>query len=310
MDRVVAGRMEGQSASPLIGRPSAIDRLLGLIQAARRGLSAYRVPIFAVCAVLFLAGFWVSVSRLEIGLNDLSLGYIALSALIVIPISMIYGALNFMVMARGAGITIGFAKSLKISCVAAFAEFLPIPGGALVRGGAMMREGSGAVDAGLHVTVNALLWIACSAIAAALVLGLDQPVAVGIGLAGVFGVLACTSWLAIKAGWLIAGAALAMRLVGLVIAGARIFTAFLAISVAVGFFDIYPFVFAAILGSAASLAPGGLGISEIVAASIATLSAVPPEAAFIAVGLNRIIGFAVSGIATGVIALTSPRNEN
>jgi hypothetical protein len=302
--------MEGQPASPHLSGPSALNRLFALIQATRRAFSAYRAPIFAVCAVLFLAGFWVSVSRLEIGLSDLAFGYIALSALIVIPISMIYGALNFMVMARGAGITIGFAKSFKISCVAAFAEFLPIPGGALVRGGAMMREGSGAVDAGLHVTVNALLWIACSAVAAALVLGLTHPVAIGIGVAGVFGVLTCTFWLVVKAGWVIAGAALAMRLIGLLIAGARILTAFLAISVAVGFFEIYPFVFAAILGSAASLAPGGLGISEVVAASIATLSTVPPEAAFIAVGLNRIIGFGVSGIATAVITLTSPASEN
>lgn len=280
-------------------------RALAFAQSARAALGAYRGPIFAICALLFIAGLWLSAGRLDLSLSDLALHYIALSALVFIPISMIYGALNFIIMARGAGITIPFGKSLKISCVAAFAEFLPIPGGAIVRGGAMMREGSGAVDAGLHVTVNALLWISCSALAACFALGVVHPVALALGFGGALGVAACSWWLTSRAGIGIAMAALFMRIVGLGIAGARLIAAFLAIGVAIDFFDLYPFVFATILGSAASIAPGGLGISEIVAASIATLSTVPPEAAFLAVGLNRLIGFAVSGIATGIISLTS-----
>jgi hypothetical protein len=303
--------MEGHSASPIAdeARAPMVARLFAFAQSARRALGAYRGPIFAICAVLFCAGFWVSAGRLELAFGDLALRYIALSALVFIPVSMIYGALNFMVMARGAGITIPFGKSLKISCVAAFAEFLPIPGGALVRGGAMIREGSGAVDAGLHVTVNALLWISCSAVAACFALGIWQPVALAIGAGGVLGVAACSVWLIGRAGLGIALAALFMRVIGLGIAGARLIAAFLAIGVAIEFFDLYPFVFATILGSAASIAPGGLGISEIVAASIATLSTVPPEAAFLAVGLNRLIGFAVSGIATGIITLIKPADR-
>ncbi len=304
--------MEGHSAPPLTENTgqSIAERAFGFAQSMRRMLGKYRGPIFAICAVLFLAGFWISAGRLDLSFSDLALQYIALSALIFIPISMIYGALNFMIMARGAGINIPFGKSLKISCVAAFAEFLPIPGGALVRGGAMMREGSGAVDAGLHVTVNALLWISCSAVAACFALGgfytITHPVTLALGAGGALGVAACSWWLMQKAGGMIALAALMMRIIGLGIAGARLIAAFLAIGVAVQFLDLYPFVFATILGSAASIAPGGLGISEIVAASIAVLSTVPPEAAFLAVGLNRLIGFAVSGIATAIISVISP----
>lgn len=277
-------------------------RIHAAVQAARHTAARFRTPIFALCAALFLGGLTYSASTLDLRLSDLEPGYIALTALVIIPLSMVYGALNFMIMARGAKVSVPFGRSLKISCVAAFAEFLPVPGGAIVRGGALMREGSGALDASLHVTINALLWIACSAIAAWLTLDMAHPVALSIGAGGVAGVAGCTAWLAMRAGWNIALAALAMRIVGLGIAGARIITAFLAIGVSVGFFEIYPFVFAAIMGSAASIAPGGLGISEIVAAAIATLSTIPPEAAFLAVGLNRIIGFGVSGIATGIIA--------
>ena len=283
------------------------NRLIDRAQEVHRLFAIWRTPIFMVCAIVFAAGLWLSASRIEITLSDVSFGYIALSALVVIPVSMIYGALNFMVMARGAGVSVPFGKSLKISCVAAFAEFLPLPGGAIVRSGALMREGSRAIDAGIHVTINALLWIACSAVVAWVALGLAHPVAIAIGTAGMLGVFGCSFWLATRSGWRVAFAALGMRIIGLGIAGARIFTAFLAIGLSVGLLDIYPFVFAAILGSAASIAPGGLGISEAVAAALATLSTIPPEAAFIGVALNRIIGFVISGIATGVIALLPVR---
>ena len=180
---------------------------------------------------------------------------------------------------------------------------LSFPGGALVRGAAMMSHGSGAASAAAHVTVNAVLWIACAALAAAFSLGITNPVAMTIGAGGLTGVVGCSWWLATRAGIGVALAALALRMIGLVFAGLRLLAAFMAIGIVTGFIDLYPFVFATILGSAASIAPGGLGISEIVAAGIATLSTIPPEAAFVAVGLNRVIGFAVSGIATGIITL-------
>lgn len=286
--------------------PAALGpRLIALIRAARGALARHRTPLTIIFAALFCAGVAYSAGRLELAVSDLGFVYIAILALIVIPASMLYGAVNFMIMAHGAGVSVPFSRSFKVSCVAAFAEFLPIPGGALVRGGALMREGTSTLDAGAHVTVNALLWIACSAVAASLALGALVPVALALGIGGVAGVIACTAWLVKRAGPGIAVAALAMRVIGLGLAGARIITAFLAITITVGFFEIYPFVFASILGSAASIAPGGLGISETVAAAIATLSTIPPEAAFLAVGLNRFIGFVVSGIATGLFAVLS-----
>ncbi|MEM7665730.1 MAG: hypothetical protein AAF250_07710 [Pseudomonadota bacterium] len=287
-----------------------MSRLLGLASAMKQAVRRYRGFIVALAAVLFVVGLAFSIDRLELALSDIDPFYIAISALIIIPVAFLYGALNLTVMARGAGIAIPFAKAFKVSCVAQFAEFLPIPGGALVRGGAMMQHGSGALSATTHVVVNALLWVACAAFAAAFALGWNEPVSVAIGVAGIFGVVTCTAWLAARAGIAIAIVALAMRMAGLVIAGARIFAGFLAIGVAVKYLDLYPFVFAAILGSAAAIAPGGLGISEAVAAAIATLSTVPPEAAFVAVALNRLIGFGVSGVATGIIWMLARRDEN
>lgn len=282
------------------------NSLAVLVERTKARVKTYRVPLFGLAATLFAVGFAVSVSQLELALADISWFFICLSAVLFIPVAFFYGAINFMIMARGAGVEVTFASAFKTSCVAQFAEFLPVPGGAIVRGGALMRQGSGAASAAAHVTVNAILWVACAGAATAFSLGWKEPISIAIGLAGITGIAACTVWLSVKAGVGLAIVALAMRVVGLFIAGARILAGFLAIGVVIELTDLYPFVFASILGSAASIAPGGLGISEAVAAALATLTTIPPEAAFVAVALNRIIGFGVSGLATGVIAFVGP----
>ncbi|MEM9501348.1 MAG: hypothetical protein AAF941_05825 [Pseudomonadota bacterium] len=296
-----------KEAKPQADRTTAIAaaRLSALAAKLRATIKAFRIPLFIAAALLFTVGLAISAARLDLALSDIAPRYILLSALIFIPLAFVYGAFNFMVMARGAGVKVPFARAFKVSCVAQFAEFLPIPGGAIVRGGALMQDGSGAVEATKHVMVNAVLWIACAGAAAAFSLGWEDPISIAIGLTGIAGITACTIWLSAKAGIGLALLALAMRVVGLFIAGARILAGFLAIGVSIEFLDLYPFVFATILGSTASIAPGGLGISEAVAAAIATLSTVAPGAAFVAVALNRLIGFAVSGIATGVITVLS-----
>ncbi|MEM6475789.1 MAG: hypothetical protein AAF687_06450 [Pseudomonadota bacterium] len=280
-------------------------RLARLAAQAKGVLKTYRTPLLIIAALVFIGGFALSVSRLELTLADISIGYILLSGVIIVPLAFAYGAFNFMIMARGAGLRVPFTRAFQITCVAQFAEFLPIPGGALVRGGALMQRGTGAVDSAAHVTVNALLWVACAALVGGLSLGLGNPVALAIFLGGSLGIAGCTAWLTRKAGVGIALAALAMRFVGLVFAGARLFAAFAAIGVTLAVLDLYPFVFATILGSAAAIAPGGLGISEVAAAALATLSTIPPEAAFLAVALNRLIGFAASGVAAGILAVFS-----
>jgi len=288
---------------------SVIARLQRALAWLKGVTKAYRGWIIAIAGLAFVVGVAVSINSLALTWSDIAPGYILLSAFVIVPIALSYGALNFIILARGAGQSVPFARALKVSCVASFAEFLPIPGGAMVRGGAMMQQGSGATDAAAHVMINALLWVACAAIAAAAAIGLDNPASWPIGLAGLTGVILCTLWLWNKAGAAIALLAIVMRVIGLAIAGARILAAFLAIGIAASFFEIYPFVFAAILGSAASIAPGGLGISEILAATIATLSTISSQAAFIAVALNRVIGLVISGVITAIIVVFGGLNS-
>ena len=54
--------------------------------------------------------------------------------------------------------------------------------------------------------------------------------------------------------------------------------------------------FATIAGSAAAIAPAGLGVSEILSAALAPIVSVGPATAFLAVALNRIIGLSVTAL--------------
>ena len=84
------------------------------------------------------------------------------------------------------------------------------------------------------------------------------------------------------------------RLSGLALIALRLYLAFGVLSVAVPFAQTMPFVLATIAGSAAAIAPAGLGISEALAALAATAMAVSPAAAFLAVGLDRIVHLLLS----------------
>ena len=45
-----------------------------------------------------------------------------------------------------------------------------------------------------------------------------------------------------------------------------------------------------------TLAPGGLGVAEILASVAALMVDIPPAVAFVAVALNRMLGLAASGV--------------
>ncbi|HET6525007.1 hypothetical protein [Sphingopyxis sp.] len=104
--------------------------------------------------------------------------------------------------------------------------------------------------------------------------------------------------------WSIAGAAIALqtlahRIAGILLTALRLTFAFAALHMPIGVLQAFPFVLAILLGSASSVAPAGLGISESLAALAATASDYPAGIAFLAVGIDRL--FCIGGCA--VLAL-------
>ena len=244
----------------------------------------------------------LSIERLALKPSDLVLAPLMLLALGVVPTAIAYSSINMMLMGKAVGAPIGFVEGLRVSVFAQVAELLPIPGGAIVRTAALMNRGAGTLGSTAVVLAFALLWVSVAAVGGGLALlgtGIAGQALLVAGLAGSAGICA---WLTNRFGWRIALPALVLRILGIALVSARTVLAFATIGLVLGWSDSLAFAFGVILGSAASIVPAGLGIGEGISALLAAPLAIAPEAAFLAVGLARLVGFAGNMIGVVIFA--------
>jgi hypothetical protein len=282
------------------------DRVLN--QFARIGdrLRAIRLPLLIAGSALFLIGAWWSFSRLSLSTADIRPLYLSL-LLLMAPVSLAYSGVGLKIIAWSGGVRMPLGKATIIACHATLAEALPVPGGAIVRSGALMAHGVGMVRSVALVTANAILWIALSALGAGIaILPYAELAALALIVAGGAGLAATLGWLVWKAGYEVALYSLAHRVAGVILLTLRLFLAFQAIGVALPFIKAFPVTLATIAGSAASITPAGLGVSEVLAALIAGAVQLAPAAAVVAVGLDRLVVLVVCGL---VAAATHVRNS-
>jgi uncharacterized membrane protein YbhN (UPF0104 family) len=276
------------------------DRLLAKLSTLGAKLRAVRGPLLIAGAALFLLGLWWSFGQLRLSVADIRPGYFAL-LLLLMPVSLLYSGIGLQIIAWSGGVRMPLGQATGIACHAALAEALPIPGGAIVRSSALVAGGVRLVKSVALVAANAILWIAISALGAGFAIlpySITGALAlIALGGAGIFGI---TGWLMWKAGIRVAAVSLVHRLAGVLLLALRLFLAFQAIGIALPFVKSFPVTLATIAGSAASVTPAGLGVSEGLAALIANVMQVLPAAAFLAVGMDRLLFIVTSGI--GVLA--------
>ena len=290
--------------------PDLLTRLSARADPLRTALARWRTPIVAAALVLFLAGtVW---SFLDLGLT---LERIDLTALVVLTLGMglvtlAYSAVSLMLLAKTAGARLGFVAALRASARAQMAEALPLPGGAIVRAAALVGAGASAGQSAALVIGTALLWIALAAMAAGIILLSSAPLAgwalLSIGALVAAGALAHVARLGgiANASW-----TLAHRLLGLGLAALRLWLAFAVVKAALPLAATFPYVLAAIAGSASSLVPGGLGISEALGALMARAVQASPESAFLALAVNRVTQFLGTAILAPLLELRSIRSS-
>lgn len=247
--------------------------------------------------VLFAGGLGWSFWTLGIRPWELAPAPVLILLCLFGPLGIAYGAVGMLLLARAGGASLKFGPALKVDAWAQLAEALPVPGGAIVRAGALVGAGAMAGRSALLVIGSALLWISLASLAAGLVLALGSvPAAAWLAAAGLAGTLAVLAWLGWQAGWRITAWTLLHRLAGLVINAARLKVAFAAVHAAIPIQHALPFALASIAGSAASIAPAGLGVSETLAALMARSVAVAAPAAFLAVAVNRLLALLAAGL--------------
>ncbi len=268
----------------------------GVLPAIRRFATRWRVPILILAAAGFFAGIWYSVRALALDWSDLSVGPILLVLLVLAPLTLAAASLSLQVSARALGLRIGFVEGVKVSALGNVAELLPLPGGAVVRGSALMRAGARLGESAWIVTLGAVLMLCLAAAVAGVPMILLRP-AIGwpVALAGFGGAAVVAWWIARRSSVHVALAMVGARAMIAAVTVGRIAAAFAAIGFEVGLREAALFSVSATLGNAVTIVPAGLGIAEGIGAALALLAPTPPAAAFAAVALNRILGLCVSG---------------
>lgn len=277
------------------GRDSVLGRLLAGLRAL--DLPAFHRPVvrkavFGVAAAGFAIGIGLSLRAYPDVLDGLAWEAIWPVIAFGVPASLFLAALEFMLVARLIGVSSSLGKAAEIVVIGAAANLLPVPGGAVVRVAAL-KSGGGSVGAGTTVILFlALLWLAMAlAYAGAWMMvatpGPVGPAGLAAGLLIMAGLLAGAVRLGAK--WPILWPLLAVKLMLLVLDAARLWLCFAAIGVPVGFAETSVLTLSAVVGSAVTVVPSGLGVREVLAAAIAPALGLAAASGFLAIALNRVL---------------------
>lgn len=274
----------------------------------RDSVKPYRAVLTVAAGLLFVGGLSWSLSSLNLQPHQISLGPLLLLLSLMGPIGVAYGAVGLILLGLAAGTQLSFRSALRADAYGQLAEALPVPGGAIVRAGALIKAGVRPQESAILVLASAILWISLASFAAGLVL-LSIIAPVGALLSFVGGsvsaiVLAC---LVRQAGRRLAVWMLLHRSVGLLINAVRLKCAFAALYVVLPLARTIPFALATIVGSASSVAPAGLGVSESLSALMASSLGVAASVAFVAVALNRLSALLSTGLIVSAIEIASRR---
>ena len=247
--------------------------------------------------VVVVCGAIWSLATLELNWRSLSPGLLFLNLLVLTPLNILIAAIALRVNARTLGCDIPNRRSIYTVATANVAELLPLPGGAVVRGAALVDAGAGIGDSTRIIILTSLLtlFMTLTLSLVALTLLADPAwvwlcMASGMGLAGVLVILnrhAAPRYIV---------AIIAVRIAMLILTVLRVAVAFATLGLLISWTEAALYAVAPTLGAAVAIVPAGLGVNETVAAGLAALIGGSAATAFLAVALNRVLGLCAGAV--------------
>jgi len=255
----------------------------------------------ALVVILMAAWAW---SSSDIAVSDLMVAPLLVSLLVAAPISLLLKAAEFDIAARINSQTPTRWRTMRVAGTAAIANLLPLPGSMLVTVRSLSEDGASYRDAISSGAIPGLAWLAITGViggAAIAVAGSPATgaivatggVAVGIGVTLMFRSAApptgrarlASAIIAVELGWLATSALrlwLASEALGqhIDLSQALALSVAGAVTVAVGFL------------------PGGLGLRELLVASLSPLIGIPFSTGVLMASVDRLVWLAfLAGVA-------------
>ena len=273
----------------------------------------WRRPLLVVATALFLGGAVYSALRIDTDWSSLRWHWLLVASVVGVPVTVLANALEFKASGHIVGIRVPLSEAIQVAVLAVAANLLPIPGGALVRVQALRQAGKRYRTATLATLLIAGVWIGVATLLTGLLL-----LAFGVRIGGLVWTAGGAAALAVAVTLAAVrlprgsrmpfiGAILAIEVLSVVTAGFRIYLAMLALGVEATFAASALLTFAGVVASVVGIFPGGLGLRELLGASLIPLVGLSASVGFMATAIDRILGLAVH--APLAAYYTSRRNE-
>lgn len=281
--------------------------VLGRVRAAARRPTV-RPWLVAGGGLVFVALVVSSFRALPDDGRDARPALVAVLVLVTTPATVVLNALEYRFMASTLGHHVTIRHAVRVSLVAAIANYLPAPGGVAVRTVALKQRGA-TVRSAVSINVLAgLVWAGVTGLAAGGALVRDDELAGRAALAMAGGIAALVVSVVLLqrggAGWHRRFGQVFVIELGLVlISGMRVWVSLAAIGEAAGFGAAIAISGSTILAAAVGVFPAGLGLRELLAGGIAAAVGVPVAAAVAASAVERVaaqVGAALTALVMGV----------
>lgn len=205
-----------------------------------------------------------------------------------------------------------WSEAVEKTLWATAANLLPLPGGSLIRLQAVADGPEGWSRATRCTLVPSTGWFAATFLAAGAALALLGAPALALAVAALGIAAGLATWLLMPPERAGPGTVLSLSALelGFVAASSlRLIALFAALGHPIEFLPAVVLTTAAVLATAAGVFPGGLGLRELLAATVAPLLGIPPSLAVLVSALDRVVGLGTVSLLTAVHQVLAPEVE-
>ncbi len=288
-----------------------LESLFRLYEQASGIMRRHAAWVTGLSIALFAVTIGFAIAHAPVDLLNLAPAPLLAIFLLLIPCTLLVNSLRIHVSSTALGTARGMAASVRAALLSSAANLLPLPGGAVVRVSHIAAGDANKLVSAGTVTV--------ASIALSLAIGL-AGLSVSIGFrtrAGHFetiGLFAAVCLAAATLVWLVrrirplhACQLTAIEFAAIATESARLWTCMAALHSTVSPPNAIALSLNTVIGSLFGLAPGGLGIRELVGASIAATMHISAATVIIAIALNRLLGMTFMALALSAEALRKRR---
>lgn len=284
-----------------------INNIINFYDRLKRWSQARQKMLVFLFASFFAVGIGYSFVALDLKLTDLNL-FALFTVACFVPVSIIFNGLELQLCAKVASRHLSFGKAIGYGSMATIANLLPIPASIIIRGGALVSSGARIAQAGRILVAAAAMWLVMAIGISGFFLTTSWIAGI-ITLASAVLIVAISLWISNRSSVETAFSFIGVRAIMLVVLIIRLYFCFIAINSAIALEEAAIYSVAGIAGTAVAIVPAGLGIAEGFGALIAEAAGSDPAAAFLALGLNRILGLFGSSISAAFFWSKTARQE-